>query len=364
MPGFLFGGIESRLLDWYANIDRECVQFDLLKQSNNSDDTANIAKFRAFGGSVYNTPRFSPKNFFSYIKAVRGLFEKHRDYDVVHSHSLTTGLFVLYYAKKYGVKQRILHARTSRSDGGAMKRWLNNIMKSLAPRYATRLLAVSQVAGEWGFGTKRMARGEVQILWSGVQLSQFEFDASQREQLRSKLGLGDRFVVGNVCRLTEAKNTPFIISIFRELLRREADAVLLIVGDGPLMPYIEAQIKALAITESVIMVGRQECVAQYLFAMDLLLSPSLWEGFPGTILEAQASGLPCLISDCITREIALSSGVKMMSLNAPIEMWVDAIIGFKRWQRDSKAIDKIRAQGFDSSQATVHLMEIYSDKLG
>ena len=362
-PGFLYGGIESRLLDWYSYIDRSKVKFDLLKQSNNCNDTPLIAKFRKLGGEVYNIPRFTPRNFIKYALEISLFFKEHQgEYDVVHSHSLSTGFFVMYYAKKYGVKKRILHSRTSKTDGSFIKRNTNNLLKSLACLYATDYFACSKLAGYWGFGRDRMDNNKVRQMKNGVQLSKFEFNVDVRKQTRIELGVDDKFVIGNVCRLTEAKNFPFILNLFSQLLQVEPNAILLIVGDGPLLEAITKKTIELSIENSVIMCGRKENVAKYYMAMDVLFSPSLWEGFPGTILEAQASGLPCIISSTITEEIKMSDNLLQMDLDRSVDTWIKEIVNFKNQDRKTDVIEIIRAKGYDSEQVVKELQQYYLDE--
>ncbi|MFI3305483.1 MAG: glycosyltransferase [Rikenellaceae bacterium] len=361
-PGFLFGGIESRLLDWYSHIDRDKVQFDLLKQSNNIDDTSNIARFRELGGEVYNIPRFSLKTLTEYIREIKRFFKENNDYDVVHSHSLSTGLFVLYYAKKYGIKKRILHARTSKTDGNFIKRCLNDLMKFSAPYFATHLFAVSGVAAVWGFGKKRVYNGQVSILKNGIQTDRFKYDQNLRNAKRQELGIADNYVVGNVCRLAKPKNLPFILSVFKKLIEIEPTAKLLLVGDGPLLNYVSQQIELFAMKESVILTGRQSDVWSYYMSMDILFSPSLFEGFPGTVLEAQATGLPCVISNLITDEVKMSDNLRYLDLSLSLDIWVNELLSFKGQERATNVIDIIRENGYDSSQVINRLQKYYTDE--
>lgn len=362
-PGFLFGGIESRLLDWYNEMDRSKIQFDLLKQSNNSDDTTNVRQFRKLGGNLYNIPPFSAKNLLSYIKCVDRFFKSNNQYEVVHSHSLTTGLFVLYFAKRYGIKKRILHARTTKTDGGFVKKSINNLLKYLAKRYATDYFACSSDAGIWGFGQNNVKRGKVLVIKNGIYLDKFKFNREARDKIRSELNITSRFVIGNICRLTTAKNIPFMIDVFANILKESKESVLLIVGDGPIRELINKQIENLGISESVIMVGKQDNIWDYYSAMDLFFSPSLWEGFGTTLLEAQVSGLPSIGSTGYPNEVKVFNSCTLIDLNTPLEYWAKQILlKINNSSRSEVDLSLLKERGYDVRLVAHFLQSIYVDK--
>jgi len=343
-PGFLFGGIESRMLDWYRNINREIVSFDLLKQENNSNFTANIEQLRALGANIYNIPQFKYYNVINYCRAINHFFKTHPPYEVVHSHSVTTGLFVLYYAKKQGIKKRVLHARSTRFDENWGRRIISKLMNYFALQYATDYFACSRQAGEFAFGKKK----NFVVINNGIELNKFCFDKKIRNTIREGLGLKDDFLVGSVCRFTTPKNLPFMIHIIMELIKIEPTTKLLLVGDGPLRNYVLNRFAEVNRLDKLVLVGEKDNVWDYYFAMDVFLSPSLWEGFGTTVIEAQAAGLPCVVSNQFPPSAKISESTFRLSLSEPVNIWVEKIVMMKNKREDQTIIEKVAEAGFDA----------------
>ncbi|MFV0535937.1 MAG: glycosyltransferase [Dysgonomonas sp.] len=354
-PGFLFGGVESRMLDWYRNIDRDEVHFDLLKQSNNSDFTSNIEQLKELGSNIFNIPQFKYYNVINYYRAINHFFKAHPGYEVVHSHSVTTGLFVLFYAKKYGIRKRVLHARTTRFDGNLFRRTLSRIMNYFARSYATDYFACSQKAGEFAFGKKN----KFIVINNGIELDRFRLDYIQRDKMRKDLGLQDNFVVGSICRLTEPKNLPFVIDITMKLIKTEPTTKLLLVGDGPLNDYVKNRFVEANLSENLVLVGKKDNVWDYYFAMDVFLSPSLWEGFGTTVIEAQATGLPCIVSDNFPPSTEMSELMFRLSLSKPADFWMEKILNMKGLRNDQLMIRRIANAGFDAQEVANILEGFY-----
>lgn len=353
-PGFLFGGIESRMLDWYRNIDKEKVHFDLLKQNNNSNDTSKLDQLRVLGVNICNIPQFKYYNIISYCKSINCFFEDNSTYNVVHSHSVTTGLFVQFYAKKYGIEKRILHSRTTRFDGNMFRRIISRIMCVFAQFYATDFFACSEEAGRFAFGKKR----KFTVINNGIQIEKFCFDYKVRDIIRRDLCLTDCFVIGCVCRFSKPKNFPFMIDVVMKLIQTDSTIKLLLVGDGSLKNYIENRFRDNNFSDKLIIVGEKDNVWDYYFAMDVFFSPSLWEGFGTTAIEAQATGLPCVVSDHFPPSTKITDYMFRVSLSDSIDLWTDTILKTKNYRRDEKTVQKIAEAGFDAIEIAKQL-EIY-----
>ena len=187
--------------------------------------------------------------------------------------------------------------------------------------------------------------------------SKYGVNEEVRKTYRQELGVDNSVVYGHVGRLSEPKNHAFLLQVFCEILKSQPNAILVIVGEGTYRNRIEAQIAQLGIEDKVIMTGRRNDIPQILSAMDVFLFPSLWEGLPVTVLEAQAAGLPCLISNKITDEVGVSEAVRYLPIDEGTACWVDAALSAVG-ERFS-VIDKIKSNGFDIHTSSEELTSFY-----
>lgn len=353
IPGFSYGGIESRFFDWYDRIDRKKIQFDLLIQTDKNNPI--FDDFKRKGGRVFQVGKISLRNFIKHINYLREDLN-FKKYAAVHCHSADKSFFVLFYARKAGIKKRILHARTSSLKGS------NNIIfkylfKLMTVRLATDYFACSKLAGKWLFGEKRLS--QVKIIQNAIDCNRFKFDNTKRLKLREELKLNDCLVLGHVGRFTYAKNHEFIIEIFMTMLKTHSNLKLLLIGDGPTKSSIEMLVKKNKIDDKVIFSGYKENVEEYLQVMDVLVFPSFFEGLPGVIIEAQVSGLPCVISDQITNEVVITELVEIMSLNNSAELWGEKIINIAYKNSRQSFVDSIIKSGFDLDTVSYNLESFY-----
>ena len=194
-------------------------------------------------------------------------------------------------AARHNVPVRIAHSHSANQDKNLkypIKLWY----KRAIPKYATCLFACGKDAGDWMFGGV-----PYQIINNAIDAAAYAYDTAKRADVRQALGLGDELVVGHVGRFNQPKNHPFLLEIFAALLKKEPDSVLLLVGGGEDMPKMQAKAKTLGIAEHVRFLGVRSDVAELMQAMDVFVFPSLYEGLPVTMVEAQAASLPCIISD-------------------------------------------------------------------
>lgn len=349
IPGFNYGGIESRFLDWHKTLNKKKLQFDLLIQTDSNNLL--LEEFKNNGGRVYVVPPISPKTIQEHIKTIHHII-KNNDYTAVHCHSLDKSYFVLKIAKKENIKTRILHARTS-SFVGSSKIPIRNMLKKISVPNATGFFAVSTEAGKWAFGKNK----EIKIIKNAVNTNDFLFNLNKRNFIRKELNIDkEDLVIGHVGRFTYAKNHEFLIDIFNSF-RINKNAKLLLIGDGPTKKNIEDKVINLGMKEQVIFEGFQENPEDYYSAMDCFVFPSFYEGLPGSLIEAQLNDLFCLVSNRITKEALVSQN----SITLPLEekdQWVSALnsIDFSRKRNSNLEISKKR--GFDLT-AVVRELENY-----
>lgn len=225
--------------------------------------------------------------------------------------------------------------------------------------YLTHLFMCGEESGKWLYGEKNKSR--FIMLNNAIDAAVYSFDASKREEMRRQLGLTGELVIGHVGRFNPQKNHAFLLDIFTSLLKKEPDAALLLVGDGEGMPKIQAKAQELGIAEHVCFLGVRSDVADLMQAMDVFVFPSLYEGLPVTMVEAQASGLPCIISDKVPPECILTDGlVNIMPLSASPEAWAEKILMMRAVPRTDRH-EEIAAHGFDITTEAVKLQEFYLD---
>lgn len=351
IPGFNFGGIESRMLDVLKKIDKSKYQLDflILTEINNTL----IEEIKCNGGNVYRIPPFSPKTIASHYKEMKDVVNK-GNYDIIHCHSSSTGFLLLRYAKIKGVKGRILHSRTSSFKGSSMIP-LRILMQKLSIHYSNKYLAVSRVAGNWFFGYK-----DFTVIPNSIELDKYLYDIKSREKIRNEYNISDEFVFGHVGRGTYAKNHRFLFSIFKEILNEYPKSKLMLVGVGESDLNLVKHAKDLNIIDKIIFCGFQSDVSKFYSGMDALIFPSFYEGMPGTLIEAQTSGLKCYCSDSITNEVSLTENIKFISLEKSAKSWAEEILLSLREIDRKSCKEEIAGKGYSLERTVAIFEEIYT----
>ncbi len=344
------GGLESMIINYYRHIDREKVQFDFLvhRQEQASFDD----EIESLGGRIYRLPRLVPwsKN---YLSALNCFFDEHPEYKVVHVHQDCLSSVILRGAAQHNVPVRIAHSHNANQDRNLkypIKLWYRRSI----PQYATNLFACGRDAGDWMF-----SGAPYQIINNAIDAAAYTCNPAKRTEMRRQLGLTGELLVGHVGRFNPQKNHPFLLDIFATLLKEEPNAVLLLVGGGEDMPRMQTKAHALGIAEHVRFLGIRSDVADLMQAIDVFVFPSLYEGLPVTMVEAQAAGLPCLISDKVPPECILTDGlVDILPLSADPETWAEKILEKRAVPRTDRR-SEIAAHGFDITTEAIKLQEFY-----
>ena len=354
------GGAESRIMDLYRHMDREQIQFDFLihyKEKGYFDD-----EIKELGGNIYYLPSFRVYNYFAYKKACRRFFEEHSYFAAVHGHMTSTAAIYLPEAKRAGIPLTIAHARSAGVDNGA-KGLITKLLRKNLYRRCDKMFACSDLAAEAVFGKKRYEENRVTILPNAVDTKEFLPNEEVRTQLRRLYCLEGKFVIGHVGRFHYAKNHKFLLEIFEEIAKQKDNAVLMLLGDGPLKEETEQKARDKGIDEKVIFTGNQTPVAPFYQVFDFLLFPSRFEGLPGTVVEAQAAGLKCLISDTITKQVKVTDQVTFMSIKEPAKKWADEVL---RWEEQPEAETvncNLADTNFDVNNQVEFYIELYSGRM-
>lgn len=343
------GGLESMLMNYYRHIDRERVQFDFLV--HRQERAAFDDEIESLGGKLYRLPRLVPWSE-GYLAALNHFFDEHPEYKIVHVHQDCLSSVILRAAAQHNIPVRIAHSHNANQDRNLkypIKLWCRRSI----PKYTTNLFACGKDAGDWMFGG-----APYQIINNAIDATAYSFNPKKRIEMRHQLGLADKLIIGHVGRFNPQKNHLFLLDIFAALLKKEPNAVLLLVGGGEDMLKIQAKAHALGIAEHVRFLGVRSDVADLMQAMDVFVFPSLYEGLGIVLIEAQAAGLPCVVSDTIPREAYLTDLVTAERLSSSTETWADNILEKRNFPRTDRRAE-IAAHGFDITTEAVKLQEFY-----
>lgn len=317
------GGIETNLMNYYRNIDRTKVQFDFL--CNAPYEGAYDEEIRSLGGRIFRTPGFSPLKRFAYMQYMKNLFTEHPEYKIVEAHQDGVGAFALEAAKKANVPVRIYHAH---STGFPLdvKLPIKFYCKQMISKWSTHYFSCGHKAAEYFFTNDIVKKNDFTILHNAIDINQFVYNPHARENIRSSYNIGNKFVIGHVGRFAKVKNHSRIINIFAEVKKINPDVVLMLIGKGELYNSIQQKVNKLGLNNDVIFIGEVATPGQFYQAFDLFLMPSLYEGLPVVGIEAQASGLPCVFSSSITKEIGLSDNCRFIDLRSSDKEWAQTIV--------------------------------------
>ena len=342
------GGAESRIMDMYRNIDREKVQFHFVQHT--TDRCAFEEEVESLGGKVYHVPRFNVKNYFTYKKAWKNLFRSHPEIKVVQGHMTSTAAIYLPIAKKARVEITIAHARSAGVDPG-LKGYLTRFLRKDLYKKCDYRFTCSDMAGESVFGDQKQVLRKAIFIPNAIDVDKFKYNEETRQQIRYELGIRDRFVIGHVGRFSHMKNHKYMLQILEQCLKIEKEmrlpeTVLMFLGDGELKEEIMEQAVAMGISSRVLFMGNKKDVYRYYQAMDYFLLPSLYEGLPGTVVEAQASGLHGIISDSVTAEAVVTDLIQMRSIKEEPRIWAEEIMKTSQKQTEGSYNTEVQQRSF------------------
>ena len=255
------------------------------------------------GGVIHRIPYVSDVGHSKYIQALDQFFAAHAHYRIVHAHMDKMSGFVLRAAKKAGIPIRIAHSHNTSSEGDLAAKAYKWMAGTYIASCATHFLACSTKAAQWLFASKG---SRAVVIKNGIETEQFAYSPALRSQVRQELHLADdAYVIGHVGRFFHQKNHAFLLELFARLHQERPEAVLVLAGDGPLREEMEKKVENLHLKKKVKFLGVRSDISRLLQGFDMFVFPSLHEGLPVTLVEAQGAGLPCLISDTITPEVDL-----------------------------------------------------------
>ncbi|MCQ6534398.1 glycosyltransferase family 1 protein [Bacillus mycoides] len=350
------GGAQVFVMNTLRSINRGVFQFDFLVTT--SKKCAYDDEIKNMGGKIYQVPsrRKGIRKNWNELKA----FFKENKYDVVHFHtSCPSYIEPLIAAKRAGVKKIILHSHSTSGPKGLYHEIMRRIYRPQIKKFATHYYACSKEAAEWMYG--RFIRPDsITIIPNGIDTGKFTFSNRNYDMKRKELGISkDKLVIGHVGRFAKVKNHDFLINLFKVINEKKQGSKLLLIGDGLLLDTIRNKVQELGISNDVLFLKEREDVSELMQAMDILVMPSLYEGLPLSLVEAQASGLPCIVSDTVSKEAALTDLIEFISLGNNIMHWSDRVL-LKSSVKDRKQYNEIvKNSGYDISQTSKMLEGVY-----
>lgn len=347
------GGLETMIMNYYRQMDRSRVQFDFLVHRRERASYDN--EIESLGGIIYRLSRLVPWSS-TYQHALDTFFKTHPEYRIVHVHQDCLSSVILKAAQRNSVPVRIAHSHTSEQVKN-LKYPIKLYYRRLIPRFATALFACGKDAGDWMFGG-----APFQILNNAIDAASYRYDREKARRMRQSLNIPqDAFVIGHVGRFSPEKNHEFLINIFTVLYKKVQKAFLLLVGDGELRPKIEERVHSLGLADHVIFTGIRNDVSDLLQAMDVFVFPSHYEGLGIAVIEAQAAGLPCVISDSIPNDCNLTDLLTRISLTKSVSTWADQIFAVKQRARKD-TYQEIAVGGYTITENAKWLQNYYLEQ--
>lgn len=350
----VYGGVESVILNYSKKMDAQKFEFHIITQDLN--DHKCIKDF-VDNGFIVHTITHKRKSLFKNIFEIFAILKKEK-FDIVHSQMTLTNFYVLFIAKILNIKIRLSHSHNYFCTSNHIKKIIYHSLAIINQIVATDYLACGIDAASFLFGKKNVENGKVFILNNAIKLGEYAFDQSVRERIRMEYSLEDTFCIGHVGRFMNQKNHTFLIDVFNEVYKKLPQSRLLLIGDGDLIENIRNKVKKLGLEKYVIFTGNIKNVNEMYQVMDVLVLPSLYEGLPVVLIEAQASGLKCIVSNKVDERSALTDQVEFIPLN-DYKNWAEII---------TKNIDKHHAENRRINNRTIleekgYSIEIEAKKL-
>ena len=358
------GGIESFLNNVLQHINLEKIQVDIvvscLKKSIFTEPLKQKGiRFFELSGSQRNFL----KNHYMFMKLLRK-----ENYNAVHLH-IFHGLSLYYVclAQKAGIPVRIAHSHNTAlrsSKTQKLKLFIHNIAKNLFSDESTDLWACSALAAQFLFSKRALKQKGFQFIPNGIDTERFRFQPEIRKQIRQKLGLENQFVIGNAGRFCYQKNQSFLLDIFAELVKQKPESRLLLVGEGEEEKALRNKAEMLNIAGQVLFYGISHQIEYLLWAMDIFVFPSYFEGLGIVAIEAQAAGLPVIVSEFIPQEAYITKQVKKLSLQDSPKDWANEIVYTKSSIAGREYnVDTVQKAGFNILDVTYKIKKYYKDRL-
>lgn len=347
------GGSQNMIVNLYKAIDRNKIQFDFIVDHPELNDLQEVVE--SLGAKVFAMPQFKGTNILEVKKAWNVFFKNHPEYKIIHSHARSYASIYLDIAKKYGLKT-IIHSHNT-SNGSGIKAKIKDLLQYNLRNVADYFIGCSLDSGKWLFGEDVVASDRFYILNNAIDTNKFKFDSNIRKEYRKQLNIENNKVYIQVGEFNEQKNHQFTIELFSKLIKQEPNAKLLLVGNGEYFDIIKNKIDELELNNHITLLGRRDDVNKLLMASDVYLMPSNFEGLSVAAIEAQASGIKCLLSDKVSKDVNITNTCEFLPLG--INEWVNGCINTKQERLDT--YNQIINMGYDVNSTAKWLENFYLD---
>mgnify|MGYP004599966573 FL=1 len=355
------GGIETFIVNAIENLDRENYKIEIItSQKENEIYDSRLLKLNVDLHEIH-TKIFNPfirifKNIIQFKKTIKKIKP-----DIIHINVYNgVGLVYAYLSSKCGIKNIICHAHNTGIDNDyfKIKKFIHTICKEIFTSSKYTYLACTKDAAEFCFDMRK--QNDVEIIRNGIDIKKFSFNETERKKIRSELNLSENdFLIGNVGRFVPQKNHKFLIKIFVKYLKINNNAKLILVGTGKLQRDIKEEAVRYGIEDKVLFLGMRRDIQRIFWAMDIFIFPSKYEGLGIVLIEAQASGLKCLASTNIPKDVKVTENIDFIDIgNENIEKWVEKIKENEKYSRTYK-YEEIKEKGYDKSKIGESLNKIY-----
>lgn len=343
------GGAETFIMKISRALPPEAYQIDFIVSVDGGCYTEEVL---ARGGKIHKIP-LRTEDFWGAFWGIRSVVKNNHYDTVLKLGENTLSVTDLIAAKLGGARNRVLRSCNAPTGLSFKMRLIHGCLRPLLNAVTTVKLAPSQLAADFMFGKKSYTI----LINNGVDLDVYRFDEQERLRICKEFGIGQKLVVGHVGRFAAQKNHRYLLRVFQEIHKQRSDAVLMLVGTGELEPQIRQQIAELGLQDHVIFTGQRFDIPALLSAMDVFVFPSFHEGMPNTVIEAQATGLPCVIADTITKEADITGLVHFLSLEDSPEHWANTALRSLVEERRSTKED-FRKHGYDIKSVAMELVHL------
>lgn len=350
------GGSQSMIMEMYRKIDKSKIQFDFIIDRNN--ETFYEEEILNMGGKVYKLDYyFKGWNYYQFKKEWKKFFNEHKEYKIIHCHVRSVAAIVLKIAKKFEITT-ICHSHST-SNGHGIKSYIKRKLQKKIIKYADYLFACSEDSAKWLYGEHSLESKKCMIINNAIDTNKYIYDELVRNKKRTEFRINNKIVLGQVGRIEEVKNYFFTIELLKELININNNYYLIIVGTGSLKKQLLNQINKYNLNDNVLLLENRNDVNELMQAMDIFIMPSLWEGLPLSLIEAQAADLPCVISNNISAGLLDKRLIRKLSLD-DLNSWIACIEEEKNHDRtNNKKI--ILDSGFDIDSNVKKLTFFYEE---
>lgn len=355
------GGVTNMMINIQSHLDRSKVNFDYLvfhdRKEALEDKVASMGSRKLIASVDHISVR--PLRRLLRINEIRKVCKENKIQILHYNADSAADVTNILGAKLGGVKYVTIHSHNAGfGTAGKGVRMVSKLLQPFIPALCNNYWACSDLAARFLFPKSIIEAGNYAVLPNGIELEKYDYNEAVRKEMRTKLGLEDRFVVGDAGRFSDQKNHTFLLDIFKEIARKNDKAVLLLFGVGELVEPMKEKTKRLGIQERVIFYGASSEMEKMYQAMDVFLMPSLHEGLPVTGVEAQASGLPCVFADTITKEVDITGHSEFLSLDEAPGVWADKVLAYVESERKSNKKELLEA-GYDIQQTADIVSKLY-----